>query len=332
MLVTEEIRFFMENILNTGNLLGLDRATLMVYLAEGVRNDDEPDILLHVDSYTILGGFLEALILKMIDDAKGKSVGGVEWIIQEYKSFVENIKDYEKKIIKHTKRYYEKINNIADLLRILDRRVKVHLSEISTGVELYFSGRYEIMKNHISRKINELSAEGISDIVVTSPFEYSLYQVKYASQISTWPFKLVFFPELIKAKLSSIKPVDVRAIIFEPYMTPVSMFSPDLREYVLEIITRIDGLLGNIRGVKIVDKLYDGMPIGYEQLWMINPIITVNMARSILEKYQKDVDVFITVRTSTAMMLNVTKDIYEIDTAIYDYADFVSRILLGRGL
>ena len=80
---TEEIRFFTENILNSGNLLGIDRAVLDVYLAEGIRSDENPDVLLNIDSYTIFGGFLEALFRKMIADAEKGGRGGTRWIIEK---------------------------------------------------------------------------------------------------------------------------------------------------------------------------------------------------------------------------------------------------------
>ncbi len=331
-MVTAEIRFFVDNIMNSGNLLGLDRATIDVYLAEGIRSDEEPDLVLHVDSYTVLGGFLEALMIKMFRDSMEGGIGGVDWIISEYKSFVENIKDYEREIIAHTKRYFDKINNVADVIRGAGRKVRVYLSEISSGVELYFSGRSEILKNHISRKINELSTEGIENIAVLSPFEYSIYQRRYAIQASMLPFKLFFYPDLIMDIIMRVSADGIRVTIFEPYIAPLSLFPLDLKSYTVEHLERIEKMIESIRGVSIVEHRYDDPPIGYEQLWMINPIISINMAKEILERSREKCDVLVTMRTSTCMVLNVARELYGIDIRTYDYADFVSKLILGAEL
>ena len=327
---TREIRFFVENILNKGNMLGLDRASLDVYLVEGIRSDEEPNVLLQVDSYTIFGGFLEALILKMIYDARDKGIGGVDWVIGEYSSFVENIKDYEKEILRHTKRYFEKINNIADALRTLGMKVKVHLSEISSGIELYLAGRYEVIRDHMTRKVNELSAEGVGEIVVISPFEYSLYEKGYLSQIPTWTMKLRFFADVIRKSGKDISAINkVKVAIFDPYRTPVMMFRQDLRGEVISAINKIEEILGSIKNLEIIDKKYDGAPIGYEQLWMINPVVAVDLSKDILESYAGRADIIITARTSTAMILNVAKEIYGVDIKIYEYSDLISKLMLG---
>ena len=331
MMVTEEIRFFVDNIMNKGNMLGLDKASLDVYFTTGLKSDEKPDILLQVDTYTAFGGFLEALILKMEKDAEQGDVGGAEWVINEYRVFVDDIKKYEGEIIKHTKKYFDKINNIAESIRKLGRNVRIHVSEISTGVELYFSGRYEILRNHIVRKINELSAEGIEDVVVLSPFEYSLYVKRYLSQLTMAPFNFKFYLDFVRKNVERIRvPDGKKIVIFEPYSAPISLFPPDVRDFAMGLLLRIEDLLMKIDGVSVERKEYDGPPIGYEQLWMINPLVAVSMARSILSRYSDMV--VVTYRTSTAMILNVARELYGIDVDVYDYADFISRVVLGAEL
>ncbi len=327
-MVTQEIRFFMDNVMNTGNMLGLDRATLNVYLIEGTRSDDEPDVLLHVDSYTVFGGFLEALIVKMLKDAGSEGKVDASWIVNEYAEFVRNIKKYEMEILSHTKRYFEKINNMADALRSVGLRVKIHASELSSGIELYLSGRYEVLREHISRKMNELSAEGVEKIVIVSPFEYALYSKRYLEQSPTFPMKLVFFPDMLSDCLSA-KKFNARILIYEPYQAPVSIFRSDIRDVVVDKIGSIEDIMHKMDGVEIVDKKSKGTPIGYEQIWMVNPMVAVEMARGLLEAYMDQVDVIITVRTSTAIILRVAGEFYGLKVPVYDYADLFSRIVLG---
>ncbi len=327
---TEEIRFFIQNILNRGNMLGIERAVLDVYLAEGIKSDKNPDVLLCIDSYTVFGGFLEVLFAKMVKDAEGRDVRGAKWVIDEYNSFVSNIKNYEREILERTKKYFEKINNIADALRKLGRKIKVHLSEISSGIELYLSGRYEIVKDHITRKINELSAEGLNEVIFISPFEYSLYNYGYLSQASTSALKIDFFAEYLIDKNPVLKvPNKISVAIFDPYLAPVSMFRSDIRSGVVKTIECIERLLANIANMEIVDKKYDGAPIGYEQLWMINPLTSISLSKNILDYYNEKVDVIITARTSTAMILEMARTLYGLGPRIYEYSDFVSRIILG---
>lgn len=327
-MVTEEIRFFLDNILNTGNMLGLDRPTMEVYLMEGIKTDENPNVLLLIDSYTMLGGFLEALIKKMIDEYEEGS--GAGWIIKQYSDFRENIKKYESDIIKNTKLYFEKINRIADVLRKIGMKVRVHLSEISSGVELYLSGRSEVLRDHISRKINALSSEGVDKIIVVSPFEQVLFEKRYIPQISPWPFELKYFADIMREKIMGIvSQKTISVLLYEPYFTPVLMFRADLKETTLDLLSRTQSLIKNIDGVNVIGEKYDGAPIGYEQIWMINPIAAISIAQGILAEYENKVDAIITIRTSTAIILRRAKALLGSKIRIYDYADFLSRIILG---
>ncbi|MEX0569409.1 MAG: hypothetical protein Q6363_009705 [Candidatus Njordarchaeota archaeon] len=328
-MVTEEIRFFLDNILNTGNMLGLDRPTMEVYLMEGIKMDDDSNVLLFIDSYTMLGGFLEALIDKMVSEYGEKS--NAEWIIKQYSDFTKNIKKYESNIVKNTKLYFEKINNIADVLRKAEMKVKVHLSEISSGVELYLSGRSEVLRNHISRKINDLSSEGIEKIIIISPFEQVLLEKRYIPQAAAWPFDLQYFVDTIKERITNIaSPKNINIMLYEPYLTPLLMFKADLKEATLDFLSKTISLIKSIDGVNIIEEKYDGAPIGYEQIWMINPIVAVGLARNILRKYEDKVNAIVTIRTSTAIILRRAKVLSGSKIEVYDYADFVSRIILGR--
>jgi len=326
-MVTHQIMLLAENIFNRGNIFGLDRKTLQVYIGEALANDNEPDILVNIDSYILLGGFIETFIDHLI---RGDLKYDSKSIAMSYLNFAENLKNYEGGILANTKRYIDEINNLGNTLRKLGYKIRFMISERTCGVELYFMGRTEFLRSHADRKINEWLSEGINEILVTSPFEFVLYRDRFAQQFTLGTPKLVFYPELLTHHQISLSFKDnTRVLYIEPYETPVTMFPKDLRQKTLSAIKLIEDLLNNIKNLLIAESRTFDPPFSYEQIWIINPLVAVGIAKNILEKAQ-EYDTIITLRTSTAIILRAVARILDFDIEILDYVEAISRALLGE--
>ncbi len=325
-MVTKQILLLAENIVNRGNVLGLDRRTLQVYIGEALINDDEPDILVNLDPYILFGGFIETFIECL---AKGELESDEKSVASTYLRFAEDSKKFESAILSNTKRYIDEINTLGYALRKLGYKVRFLVSERTSGVELYFLGRTEFLRDHVDRKINEWLGEGVNRILFTSPFEYALYKYRFFSQSEAQMPQLEFYPEFVGAQEFSLKfSESLKAIFLEPYEAPLAICPRDLYGRVLALIGEIEETLRSIENISIKSLRVSDPPFSYEQIWLVSPLTAVSIASNILRSID-GFDAIISLRTSTALLLRVVSRLHGINIKIYDYVEVLSNAIKG---
>ncbi|MCR8470679.1 MAG: hypothetical protein QXH98_02105, partial [Candidatus Korarchaeota archaeon] len=95
-MVTQQVLSLAETIVNKGNVFGIDRKVLQVYFGESLINDDEPSLLVDLDPYIALGGFIETFLRSMIRQELHLDERNVNLA---YLNFSENIKKFESEIL-----------------------------------------------------------------------------------------------------------------------------------------------------------------------------------------------------------------------------------------
>ncbi|MCR8500874.1 MAG: hypothetical protein QXY55_01740 [Candidatus Korarchaeota archaeon] len=324
-MVTQQVLSLAETIVNKGNVFGIDRKVLQVYFGESLINDDEPSLLVDLDPYIALGGFIETFLRSLIRQELHLDERNVNLA---YLNFSENIKKFESEILNSTKRYIDEANSLGNALRKLGYKLRFLISERTDGIDIYLLGRTELLRPHVSQRINTWLSEGISKILVVSPFEYAMYKNRFLPQYGVQNIQLEFLPDLFEAfKGTPAMPDMLEVALLEPYEAPVETLPLSIRETILANIDRIKVALKRIKNLTVkVDRVRD-CPFSYEQVWLLNPLVSVNVAASILSDLS-DLDAIITLRTSTASILRVAAEISEVDINIYDYIEVLSRAII----
>lgn len=325
LMVTQQLLSLSETIVNKGNIFGIDRRTFQVYVGASLINDNEPDLLINLDPYIVLGGFIETFL----ECLAGQKIRFDEKNIHSaYSNFSDNIKEFESEILSHTKRYIDEANSLGSALRKLGYKVRFLVSERTDGIDVYLLGRTELLRAHVSQKINEWLSEGITAVLMTCPFEYALYKDRFLPQHGTQNIQLKFPPDLIETSKSVLLlPNSIEAALVEPYEAPIELLPLSIRGSVIANIERIKAIFRNVKNLSIKGNRTKDCPFSYEQILFLNPLISIELAAQILRNLS-NFDAIMTLRTLTASILRVAARLSNIDVEIYDYIEMLSSAIL----